>query len=98
VDGGKIDLDEAPGIELKHGHVDLAGGVREALLGQRDAGVAGVGPDVIRMPTSYGPSEERALLAYCHSTNMNGVSRLAASPDSPWARPVPWRASQECTP
>src|SRR6266508_2747087 len=36
---------EAAGVELEDGQVvDVAGGVREALLADRDAGVSGVGP------------------------------------------------------
>ena len=55
------------------------------------------GPLVIRIPRSHG-STSPAVTVYFHSTNMKGVSRSAASPLRPWARPVPWRTSQEWTP
>ena len=42
--------------------------------------------------------EWSGLIVDCQSTNMNGTSRSAASPDIPCAWPPPWRMSQECTP
>ena len=55
-------------------------------------------PLVILIPTWYGSVPAGTDVVACQSTNMNGTSRSAASPDSPCARPDACRMSQECTP